>query len=276
MARKRPLLVNMYGITETTVHTTWRRLRRSDLARPGSAIGRPLSDLSLHLLDGGGRPVPIGVPGEIHVGGAGVARGYLARPALTAERFVPDPFVGGTAGGVGGLRLYRSGDLARWRRDGDLEYLGRIDRQVKVRGFRIELGEIEAALAEHPGVREAVVVAREDRPGDVRLVGYVSSAAGTDLSPQALATFLAERLPGYMVPAAWVLRERLPLTANGKVDRAALPAPWSAGRAARTLRRGARSSRCSPGSGRRCSSCSGWESRTTSLPWAATRSSRPR
>ncbi|HEY0512517.1 MAG TPA: amino acid adenylation domain-containing protein [Thermoanaerobaculia bacterium] len=222
---ERPLLVNMYGITETTVHTTWRRLRQSDLARPGSAMGRPLSDLSLHLLDGGGRPVPIGVPGEIHVGGAGVARGYLARPALTAERFVPDPFVGG----VGGLRLYRSGDLARWRRDGDLEYLGRIDRQVKVRGFRIELGEIEAALAEHPGVREAAVVAREDRPGDVRLVGYVSSAARPDPSPQALAAFLAERLPGYMVPAAWVLLDRLPLTANGKVDRAALPAPSERG-----------------------------------------------
>ncbi len=221
---ERPLLVNLYGITETTVHTTWRRLRRSDLARPGSVIGRPLSDLSLHLLDGGGRPVPIGVPGEIHVGGAGVARGYLARPALTAERFVPDPFAGGTVGGVGGQRLYRSGDLARWRPDGDLEYLGRIDRQVKVRGFRIELGEIEAALAEHPGVREAAVVAREDRPGDVRLVGYVSPAAGAEPSPQALAAFLAERLPGYMVPAAWVLLDRLPLTANGKADRAALPA----------------------------------------------------
>src|SRR6185369_12129715 len=223
---ERPLLVNMYGITETTVHTTWRPLRQSDLARPGSVIGRPLSDLSLHLLDRGGRPVPIGVPGEIHVGGAGVARGYLARPALTAERFVPDPFSNGRAGGQ---RLYRSGDLARWRPDGDLEYLGRIDRQVKVRGFRIELGEIEAALAEHPGVREAVVTAREDRPGDVRLVGYVSSAvspvAGSDPSPQALAAFLAERLPGYMVPAAWVLLDRLPLTANGKVDRAALPDP---------------------------------------------------
>src|SRR5436305_2940029 len=226
---ERPLLVNMYGITETTVHTTWRRLRQSDLARPGSVIGRPLSDLSLYLLDRGGRPVPIGVPGEIHVGGAGVARGYLARPALTAERFVPDPFAGGTVGEAIGLRLYRSGDLARWRRDGDLEYLGRIDRQVKVRGFRIELGEIEAALAEHPGVREAVVVAREDRPGDVRLVGYVSSAAGTDPPPQALAAFLAERLPAYMVPAAWVLRERLPLTASGKVDRAALPAPVERG-----------------------------------------------
>jgi acyl carrier protein len=130
---------------------------------------------------------------------------------------------------MGGQRLYRSGDLARWRRDGDLEYLGRIDRQVKVRGFRIELGEIEAALAEHPGVREVAVVAREDRPGDVRLVGYVSSAAGPDPSPQALAAFLAERLPGYMVPAAWVLLDRLPLTANGKADRAALPAPVERG-----------------------------------------------
>jgi amino acid adenylation domain-containing protein len=226
---ERPLLVNMYGITETTVHTTWRRLRQSDLAQPGSAMGRPLSDLSLYLLDRGGRPVPIGVPGEIHVGGAGVARGYLARPALTAERFVPDPFASGAADGVGGLRLYRSGDLARWRPDGDLEYLGRIDRQVKVRGFRIELGEIEAALAEHPGVREAVVMAREDRPGDVRLVGYVSSAAEPGPAPQALAVFLAERLPGYMVPAAWVLLDRLPLTANGKVDRAALPAPSERG-----------------------------------------------
>ncbi len=227
---ERPLLINMYGITETTVHTTWRRLRQSDLARPGSAVGRPLSDLALHLLDGGGRPVPAGVPGEIHVGGAGVARGYLARPALTAERFVPDPF-------ASGLRLYRSGDLARWRADGDLEYLGRIDRQVKVRGYRIELGEIEAALAEHPEVREAAVTAREDRPGDVRLVGYVSSvaaaagvaAAQPDPLPQALAAFLAERLPGYMVPAAWVLLDRLPLTPNGKVDRAALPAPEERG-----------------------------------------------
>ncbi len=226
---ERPLLVNMYGITETTVHTTWRRLRQSDLSRPGSAVGRPLSDLSLYLLDRGGRPVPIGVPGEIHVGGAGVARGYRARPALTAERFIPDPFAGAAQGEVGGLRLYRSGDLARRRPDGDLEYLGRIDRQVKVRGFRIELGEIEAALAEHPGVREAAVVAREDRPGDVRLVGYVSSAAEARPSPQALAAFLAERLPGYMVPAAWVLLDRLPLTANGKVDRAALPAPEERG-----------------------------------------------
>ena len=198
--------------------------------------GTPSDWLERHLLDRGGRPVPRGVPGEIHVGGAGVARGYLARPALTAERFVPDPF------SSGGQRLYRSGDLARRRPDGDLEYLGRIDRQVKVRGFRIELGEIEAALAEHPEVREAAVVAREDRPGDVRLVGYVSPAvsptAGGDPSPQALAAFLAERLPAYMVPAAWVLLERLPLTANGKVDRAALPAP-SLGKVDRKVARAA-------------------------------------
>ncbi len=229
---ERPLLVNMYGITETTVHATWRRLRRRDLARPGSAVGRPLPDLALRLLDGRGRPVPIGVPGEIHVGGGGVARGYLARPALTAERFVPDAFASAGAGAAkGGLRLYRSGDLARWRPDGDLEYLGRIDRQVKVRGFRIELGEIEAALAAHPAVRQAAVVAREDRPGDARLVGYVSPAAQPAPAPPALAAFLAERLPGYMVPAAWVLLDRLPLTPNGKVDRAALPAPEERGSA---------------------------------------------
>ena len=250
---ERPLLVNMYGITETTVHTTWRRLRQSDLAQPGSAIGRPLSDLSLYLLDRGGRPVPIGVPGEIHVGGAGVARGYLARPALTAERFVPDPFASGAADGVGGLRLYRSGDLARWRPDGDLEYLGRIDRQVKVRGFRIELGEIEAALAEHPEVREAVVMAREDRPGDVRLVGYVSlggraraCAAGARRLPRRAAARLhgAGGLGAARPAAAHRQRQggprgpagpfgqggpRGPAGPFGQVDRAALPAPSERG-----------------------------------------------
>ncbi len=238
---ERPALVNMYGITETTVHSTWRRIRRRDLERAGSVVGRPLPDLAIHLLDDRGRPLPIGVPGEIHVGGASVARGYLHRPDLTAERFVPDPFLGarsfsdaapgarGLLSGALGARLYRSGDLARWRPEGDLEYLGRIDRQVKVRGYRIELGEIEAALAEHPAVREAAVVAREDRAGDARLVGYVSLAGEPAPPPSSLAAFLAERLPGYMVPAAWVVLDRLPLTANGKVDRAALPAPEERG-----------------------------------------------
>ena len=152
---ERPRLVNMYGITETTVHVTYRPVRAADLAG-GSLIGEPIPDLAVHLLDASLRPVPIGVPGEIHVGGAGLAQGYLGRPDLTAERFVPDPFAGRP-----GARLYRSGDLARRLPDGDLEYLGRIDQQVKIRGFRIELGEIEAALAAQPGVREAVVLARE-------------------------------------------------------------------------------------------------------------------
>ncbi len=141
---RQPRLINMYGITETTVHVTWRPLEEADLAA-GSRIGRPIPDLAVHLLDAFQRPVPLGVPGEIHVGGAGLAQGYLDRPALTAERFVPDPF-----SGAPGARLYRSGDLARRRPDGDLEYLGRVDQQVKLRGYRIELGEIESALARHP------------------------------------------------------------------------------------------------------------------------------
>src|SRR4051812_34131812 len=163
---QKPRLINMYGITETTVHVTYRPLTEADLTG-GSRIGRPIPDLAVHLLDAFLRPVPLGVPGEIHVGGAGLAEGYLDRPALTAERFVPDPF-----SGVPGARLYRSGDLARRRPDGDLEYLGRIDHQVKIRGYRIELGEIESALARHPAVREAVVMARSDG-SDRSLVAYV-------------------------------------------------------------------------------------------------------
>ncbi|HEY4564596.1 MAG TPA: AMP-binding protein, partial [Thermoanaerobaculia bacterium] len=163
---QRPRLINMYGITETTVHVTYRPLGEGDLA-VGSRIGVPIPDLAVHLLDAFLQPVPLGVAGEIHVGGAGLAEGYLDRPGLTAERFVPDPF-----SGVAGARLYRSGDLARRRPDGDLEYLGRIDHQVKIRGYRIELGEIESALARHPAVREAVVMARSDG-SDRSLVAYV-------------------------------------------------------------------------------------------------------
>ncbi|HVR99133.1 MAG TPA: amino acid adenylation domain-containing protein [Thermoanaerobaculia bacterium] len=211
-------LVNMYGITETTVHVTFRPVGESDLAG-GSVLGRPIPDLSLHLLDRHGAPVPVGVPGEMHIGGAGVARGYLGRPALTAERFVPDAF---------GARLYRSGDLARRRPDGDLEYLGRIDHQVKVRGFRIELGEIEAAIAERPEVRQAVVLPREES-GETRLTAYVVPA-GEKLSTAALWDELRKRLPDYMVPAAWVVLEALPLTPNGKLDRRALPTPGPARR----------------------------------------------
>ncbi|HVG43730.1 MAG TPA: FkbM family methyltransferase, partial [Longimicrobium sp.] len=161
-----PRLVNMYGITETTVHVTWRPLGREDVfGGSGSPIGRAIPDLRLYVLDPARRPVPVGVPGELYVGGAGVARGYLNRPELTAERFVDDPFAPG--------RLYRTGDRVRWMADGTLEYLGRLDEQVKVRGFRIELGEVEAVLLGHPGVRESVVLAREDVSGDQRLVAYL-------------------------------------------------------------------------------------------------------
>ncbi len=211
---ERPRLANMYGITETTVHVTYRPVRSADLAA-GSLIGEPIPDLAVHLLDASLQLVPAGTPGEIHVGGAGLAQGYLGRPDLTAGRFVPDPFSERP-----GARLYRSGDLARRLPDGDLEYLGRIDQQVKIRGFRIELGEIEAALAAEAGVREAVVLAR-----DGRLVAYLSGEAA---DPAVLRRSLAERLPEYMLPSAFVFLDALPLTENGKVDRRALPAPEAA------------------------------------------------
>ncbi|HEV7371269.1 AMP-binding protein, partial [Arenibaculum sp.] len=196
------------------MHVTFREMEAADAERAGSSpIGRPLGDLRVYLLDGSGEPVPVGVAGEIHVGGAGVARGYLNRPGLTSERFVASPFVEGD-------RLYRSGDLARWRADGSLEFLGRNDFQVKVRGFRIELGEIEARLSGCAGVREAVVVAREDR-----LVAYYTTAAGAQPGAEALRAHLGSTLPDYMVPAAYVRLDALPLTANGKLDRKALPAP---------------------------------------------------
>ncbi|HSF43897.1 MAG TPA: amino acid adenylation domain-containing protein, partial [Thermoanaerobaculia bacterium] len=210
---ERPVLVNMFGITETTVHVTLRPLTRADL-EAGSVIGPPLPDLSLHLLDRGLRPVPPGVVGEIFVGGAGVARGYHGRPELTAERFLPDPFSAG--------RLYRSGDLARRHADGEIEYLGRADQQLKVRGFRIEPGEIESALVRHPAVGEAAVLARRVSAEDVRLVAFV---AGRELPPaEELRKLLLETLPEHMVPASFVPLPALPLTAHGKVDRRALAA----------------------------------------------------
>jgi amino acid adenylation domain-containing protein/non-ribosomal peptide synthase protein (TIGR01720 family)/FkbM family methyltransferase len=218
---ERPALVNMYGITETTVHVTFRRLgRREVLEGAGSVLGAPIADLSVYVLDRNGSPVPTGVAGELQVGGAGVALGYLGRPELTAERFVPDPF-----SGEPGVRLYRSGDLGRWRAGGELEYLGRIDHQVKVRGFRIELGEIEAVLGRHPGVASAVVLAREDAPGERRLVAYVVGAAGEAPRIEDLRSHLQRTLPEHMVPAAFVSLPALPLTPNGKLDRAALPTP---------------------------------------------------
>jgi amino acid adenylation domain-containing protein len=216
---RRTRLVNMYGITETTVHVTYRPVVAADTERSGpSPIGVRIPDLSTYVLDPRGEPVPIGVAGELYVGGAGVARGYLRRPELTAERFVRDRFSTDP-----GARLYRTGDLARWLADGSLEYLGRNDQQVKIRGFRIEPGEVEARLREQPGVREAVVVAREDAAGDRRLVAYYTgdAAPGADR----LRARLGERLPEHMVPAAYVRLEGLPLTPSGKLDREALPAP---------------------------------------------------
>ncbi|HYP30132.1 MAG TPA: amino acid adenylation domain-containing protein [Blastocatellia bacterium] len=215
-----PRLVNMYGITETTVHVTYRPITASDAGDGrGSVIGEPIPDLTLYILDESLEPAPLGVAGEIYVGGAGLARGYLNRPDLTAARFIPDPFSGRE-----GERLYRSGDLGRRLSHVDVEYLGRIDQQVKIRGFRIELGEIEAALCSHDSVRESVVLAREDSQGNARLVAYVvASAPGVDVSE--LQSLLKNRLPEYMVPSSFAFLDKLPLTVNGKLDRRALPEP---------------------------------------------------
>jgi amino acid adenylation domain-containing protein len=216
----RPQLVNMYGITETTVHVTCRPIVRADTAGTAlSVIGPPLPDLSLYVLDQQGEPAPYGVAGELHVGGMGVSRGYLNRPALTAERFIADPF------GVPGSRLYRTGDLARRRPDGEIEYLGRIDHQVKIYGFRIELAEIEAVLSEYPVLGDAVAMLREDVPGEPRLVAYVTWQPGRTVLIEDLRRFAAERLPEYMIPAVIVVLDQMPLTRNGKINRNSLPPP---------------------------------------------------
>jgi amino acid adenylation domain-containing protein len=222
-------LVNMYGITETTVHVTYRPIEPADALRPGpSPIGVRIPDLRIYILDEHRQPVPVGVEGELYVGGAGVARGYLNRPGLNAERFLADPFAAAPA-----QRMYKTGDTGRYLADGSIEYLGRNDQQVKIRGFRIELGEIESRLALHASVEEAVVLAREDVPGDKRLVAYVRLAEGTGLDVDGLRRHLGGVLPEHMVPAAYVQVERLPLTGNGKLDRKALPAPGSDAYAAR-------------------------------------------
>lgn len=219
---ERPRLVNMYGITETTVHVTYRPLSREDVERgSGSPIGIPLPDLSLFVLGPELNREPVGVAGELFVSGAGLARGYLARPALTAERFVPDPFRPGT-----GARLYRTGDVARFTPDGGLDYLGRADDQVKIRGFRIELGEIEAALTRCRGVGAALVIAR-DKGHEKALVAYWVAEAGTGRGVSELRADLAETLPEYMIPGAFVELDEIPLTAHGKVDRGRLPEPSS-------------------------------------------------
>ena len=210
-------LVNMYGITETTVHVTWRDVGPEEL-HPCSLIGEPLPDLELHVLDDALHPLPAGVVGELYVGGAGLARGYLGRPGLTAERFVPHP-----SPRTPGERLYRSGDLGRRTAYGDIEYMGRADQQVKIRGFRIELGEIQAVVREHPGLRDAAVLARRMPDGGMRLVAYVV-ADGT-VSTEDVRAHAQARLPGYMVPSAVVRVPVLPLTVNGKLDQRALPDP---------------------------------------------------
>ncbi len=217
---------NEYGPTEAAVGCMIHRFDPDGDGRGSVPIGRPIANTRVYVLDGWGEPVPAGVAGELYVGGAGLARGYAGRPELTAERFVPDPF-----GAEPGGRLYRTGDRARWRGGGTMEFLGRVDHQVKVRGFRIEPGEVEARLAEHPAVREAVVAAREDAPGDLRLVAYW--VGGEDIEAGELRAHLAERLPAYMLPAAYVRLASLPLTPSGKTDRAALPAPEDDARARR-------------------------------------------
>ncbi len=220
------VLINNYGPTEYTVVTSSGLVPAVEDSAALPSIGRPIINTRIYLLDAQCQPVPVGVPGELHIGGLGLARGYLNRPDLTAERFVPDPF-----SDVPGARLYRSGDLARWRTTGEIEYLGRIDHQVKIRGYRIELGEIEATLAQHPAVQQGVVLLREDRPSEKQLVAYVvvppeqHPASDTAALVTELRAFLAARLPDYMLPAAFVVLDTLPLTPNGKVHRQALPAP---------------------------------------------------
>jgi acyl-coenzyme A synthetase/AMP-(fatty) acid ligase len=214
-------LHNLYGPTEAGIDVTWWRCERESERRV-VPIGRPVANTQVYILDGEQRPVPVGVSGELYIGGVQVGRGYWKRPELTAERFIGNPFGEG--------RLYKTGDVARYLPGGEIEYLGRMDEQVKIRGYRIELGEIEAVLSQHEGVREAVVVARGGggEGGEKRLVGYVVKEEGGEkkgVTVGELRRYLKEKLPEYMVPGVWVEMEEMPLTANGKVDRRGLPEP---------------------------------------------------
>ncbi|MCC9024348.1 amino acid adenylation domain-containing protein [Bacillus nakamurai] len=216
----KPKLINMYGITETTVHVSYLELDKNIAElRANSLIGCGIPDLSVYVLDDRLQPVPPGITGEMYVSGQGVARGYLGRQSLTAERFVADPY------GPPGTRMYRTGDLARLRTDGSLDYMGRADHQIKIRGFRIELGEIEAVLVRHPDVEDAAVVVREDQPGDKRLAAYLVCSDNSAFDTGDMRRFAGESLPDYMVPSAFVKMDELPLTPNGKLDRKVLPAP---------------------------------------------------
>ncbi|MFJ5197135.1 amino acid adenylation domain-containing protein [Streptomyces sp. NPDC088394] len=227
-------VVNGYGPTETTTFATTHRIHRPLDYAGAIPIGEALDNHRLYVLDDGLRLVPPGTPGELYIAGAGLAQGYLDRPALTADRFVADPY------GPAGTRMYRTGDLVRWNLEGSLEYLGRADQQVKLRGFRIEPGEIETVLAGRPGVAQATVVVREDRPGDKRLVAYLTAEEGTRIEPGDVQKQVSGLLPDYMVPSAFVVLDEIPLTVNGKVDRRALPAPQltneATGRAPRTAK----------------------------------------
>jgi acyl-CoA synthetase (AMP-forming)/AMP-acid ligase II/aryl carrier-like protein len=211
-------LINAYGPTESTICATMHLCTEDyDFSVP---IGRPIANTRIYILDAHGRPAPIGVSGEIYIGGESVARGYLNRPELTAQRFLDDPF-----SAVPNASMYKTGDLGRWLPDGNIQFLGRNDFQVKIRGFRIELGEIEARLASHPSVQDAVVLAREDQAGDKRLVAYIVAQNGAQPDAETLREHLASGLPEYMIPAAYVSLDALPLSPNGKLDRKALPAP---------------------------------------------------
>ena len=212
---------NGYGPTEGTIGAVWGPVTEDRSNETTTVpIGRPNSNVKIYLLDEHLHPVPIGVPGELHIGGAGVARGYFNRPDLTAEKFIPDPF-----GNQPGARMYKTGDLARWLPDGQIEFIGRVDFQVKIRGFRIELGEIEAQLLTHPQVKDAVVAARGQTAGEKKIFAYLLTEDGQEIDPQAMRDFLKKRLPDYMVPSAFVVLDKFPLTPNGKVDRKALPDP---------------------------------------------------
>jgi acyl carrier protein len=215
-------VMNHYGPTECTVGALMGEVGEEAKAggQPGLApLGRPLGNTEVYVLDKGQAVVPVGVVGELYIGGAGLARGYLNQAELTAAKFVKHPFSGE------GARLYRTGDLVRYLSDGRLEFVGRLDSQVKVRGYRVELGEVETVLSRHSGVKECVVVAREEESGDKRLVAYVVAATGVAFTPSELRSYLKEKLPEYMVPSAFVELGELPLTGNGKVDHHALPVP---------------------------------------------------
>jgi len=210
-------LVNLYGPTETTIWSSLSNVEHADNPIP---LGEPIANTQLYILDATMQPTPVGIPGELYIGGAGLARGYFNRPELSAEKFVPHPF-----SQEPGARLYRTGDLVRYRSPHTIEFLGRLDHQVKLRGFRIEPGEIEAALRAHQAVRDAIVMVREDTPGNQRLVAYVITAEERDLSTDSLRAYLSKRLPAYMIPSALVFLPAFPLTPNGKVDRKHFPVP---------------------------------------------------